>query len=316
MPASLTRRLLLGSALLYPSLALIAGRAFAQQADDPTVPPPELPTPAVPDARVEEDADKLLAELEKRTGGRLGVSILDTETNISLGHRETERFPLCSTYKALAAAFVLARVDQGKEQLDRRVTYGKDVVVSYSPATESHAGTDGMTVAELCQAAVTLSDNTAGNLLLDSFGGPEALTLWLRSTGDDQTRLDRREPDLNEAKKDDPRDTTTPDAILDTLGLLTLGNTLADKSSDILTGWLVANTTGGERLRAGVPSGWKVGDKTGTGQNGSAADIAIFWPPERGPILVAAYVAEATAPIKDINAVFADIGKLAAGMAG
>ena len=161
MPALMTRRFLLGSALLYPSLALTGTRVVAQQTDDPTVSPPELPAPAVPDTKGEEDADKLLAELEKRTGGRLGVSILDTETNISLGHRETERFPLCSTYKALAAGFVLARVDQGKEQLDRRVTYGKDVVVSYSPATESHAGTVGMTVSDLCQAAVTLSDNTA-----------------------------------------------------------------------------------------------------------------------------------------------------------
>lgn len=311
MPVSITRRLLLGAAILSPALA------FAQQQPaDPTAAPPELPAPAAPDTKAEDDADKQLAELEKRTGGRLGVSVLDTETNISIGYREAERFPLCSTYKALAAGFVLARVDQGKEQLDRRVTYGKDVLVTYSPVTEKHAGTDGMTMSELCEAAITQSDNTAGNLLLDSFGGPQALTDWLRASGDDQTRLDRREPDLNEAKKDDPRDTTTPDAMLDTLGLLTLGNTLSDKSSQQLADWLVACKTGGERIRAGAPAGWKAGDKTGTGENGSAADIAILWPPERGPILVAAYVTGATVPIKDVNAVFADIGKMVAGMVG
>jgi beta-lactamase class A len=310
MSLSITRRLLLGSVLLYPLAAA------AQETTDPNAAPPELPAPQAPDSKTEEDATRQLAEIEKRTGGRLGVSVLDTETNISLGYHEAERFPLCSTYKALAAGFVLARVDQGKEQLDRRVTFGKDVLVSYSPVTEKHAGADGMTLAELCEAAITLSDNTAGNLLLDSFGGPQALTDWLRTTGDDQTRLDRREPDLNEAKKDDPRDTTTPDAALDTLGLLALGNTLSDASSARLTEWLVASKTGGDRIKAGVPAAWKTGDKTGTGENGSAADIAILWPPDRGPILVAVYITGAAVPTKDLNGVFADIGKMVVAMVG
>lgn len=314
MSDPITRRFLLGSAIVGPVVALLPQPLLAQ-----TPPPadvPELPAAPSTDQKTEEDADAQLSALEKRTGGRLGVSILDTETNISLGYREAERFPLFSTYKALAAGFVLARVDQGKEKLDRRVTYGKDVLVAYSPVTEKHAGTDGMTIAELCEASVTVSDNTAANLLIDSFGGPQALTDWLRSTGDAETRLDRKEPDLNEAKKDDPRDTTTPDAVLDTLGLLTLGNTLSDASSDMLTGWLVACTTGKDRLRAGLPAEWKVGDKTGTGAAGMAADIAIVWPPERGPILVTAYVTEATASASDINAVFADIGKMVVGMVG
>jgi beta-lactamase class A len=314
MSRSITRRLLLGTAVLSPALALLPQQSPAQ-----TPPPadvPELPAAPSTDQKTEEDADAQLSALEKRTGGRLGVSILDTETNISLGHREAERFPLFSTYKALAAGFVLARVDQGKEKLDRRVTYGKEVLVAYSPVTEKHAGTDGMTIAELCEASITLSDNTAANLILDSFGGPPALTDWLRATGDAETRLDRREPELNEAKTDDPRDTTTPDAILDTLGLLTLGNTLSDASSAMLTGWLVACSTGKDRLRAGLPADWKVGDKTGTGATGMAADIAIVWPPERGPILAAAYVTDATAPPAEINAVFADIGKMVAGMVG
>ncbi len=332
MPILLTRRrLMAGSALLFPALTLGPGALFAEDSGAASQTPPATDNPAAPDANGEDtggsgatqdnsqlsdDVDKQLGDLEKKTGGRLGVSVLDTETNISLGHREEERFPLCSTYKALAVGFVLARVDQGTEKLDRRVTYGKDKVVTYSPETEKHAGTDGMTVAELCGAAITLSDNTAGNLLLESFGGPAALTSWLRTTGDTETRLDRNEPDVNQAVKDDPRDTTTPDAILDSIGLLTLGNTLSETSRDQLVNWLVGNTTGNNRLRAGLPKEWKVGDKTGTGNNGSYADIAVIWPPERGPVLVTTFVAEATAPAKDVEAVFAEVSRIVTGMVG
>lgn len=319
------RRLLAGSALLFPALALAAGPAAAQQAQpaSPTTPSDNAPPPADEDAPDQQksqaesdDADKQLVALEKKTGGRLGVAVLDTETNISVGYHEGDRFFLCSTYKALAAGFVLARVDKGEEKLDRRVQFGKDALVTYSPVTEKHAGADGMTVAELCEAAITMSDNTAGNLLLDSFGGPAALTAWLRQTGDDETRLDRREPDLNECKKDDPRDTTTPDSMLDTLGLLTAGDTLKEESRNLLIGWLVGDKVGDARLRAGVPKEWKVGDKTGTGNNGALGDVAIIWPPDRGPLIVAVYMAETTAPMNELNDIFAEIGKLVAGMAG
>ncbi len=330
MPTLLTRRrLMAGSALLLPTLTLGPDALFAQDGSASPQTPPATDNSAAPDgggqgtegasqdnSQLSDDVDKQLADLEKKTGGRLGVSVLDTETNISLGHREEEHFPLCSTYKALAVGFVLARVDQGMEKLDRRVTYGKDKVVTYSPATEKHADTDGMTVGELCGAAITLSDNTAGNLLLESFGGPAALTSWLRTTGDTETRLDRNEPDVNQAAKDDPRDTTTPDAMLDSIGLLTLGNTLSETSRDQLVNWLVANTTGNNRLRAGLPKEWKTGDKTGTGNNGSYADIAVIWPPDRGPVLVTTFVADATAPAKDVETVFAEIGKIVVGMVG
>ncbi|KAA0699893.1 class A beta-lactamase [Neorhizobium sp. P12A] len=315
------RRLLAGSALLLPALTLTPSLAVAEQAQ-PTKPADTATPPADENTQDQQktegegdDADKQLAELEKKTGGRLGVAVLDTETNISLGYRENERFFMCSTYKALAAGFVLARADKGEEKLDRRVMFGKDALVSYSPVTEKHAGTDGMTVAELCEAAITMSDNTAGNLLLDSFGGPSALTAWLRATGDDETRLDRREPDLNEAKKGDLQDTTTPDSMLDTIGLLTLGDTLSEASRNHLIDWMVADKVGDARLRAGVPKDWKIGDKTGTGNNGALGDIAVIWPPDRGPFIVAVYIAEATAPMKDLNDVFAAVGKLVSGMA-
>ncbi|EJC78466.1 beta-lactamase class A [Rhizobium leguminosarum bv. trifolii WSM2297] len=305
MDLNLTRRLLIGSALYLPALGL------------PALGLPMLARPANAEEGAEEKAgegddniERRLAALEKRTGGRLGVSVLDTQTSISFGYRGGEAFPMCSTFKALAAGFVLARVDKGEEKLDRRVTYGKDKLVDYSPLSEKHAGADGMTIAELCEAAVTVSDNTAGNLLLESFGGPPALTDWLRSIGDGTTRLDRTEPTLNEAKKDDPRDTTSPDAMLDTLGNLTLGSILTEAACDRLIAWLVASTTGGERLRAGLPAEWKVGDKTGTGPNGSLGDIAVIWPPDRGPIVAAVYIAEATASAKELNPIFAEVGKM------
>ncbi|TCL76082.1 class A beta-lactamase [Rhizobium sp. BK251] len=288
------RRLLAGSALLLPSLALAPMPAAAQQA--------------------ERDVDQQLAELEKRTGGRLGVSVFDTETNITLGYRETERFAICSTYKALAAALILQKVDKGEESLERRIVFDKEALVTYSPITEKQTGGEGMTLAEVCEAAVTLSDNTAGNLLLESLDGPQGFTKRLRTIGDASTRLDRTETALNEAKKDDPRDTTTPDAMLDTLGNLAIGTVLSEASRERLTGWLVSNRTGDARLRAGIPKEWKVGDKTGTGRNGAAADIAVVWPPGRGPILVTTYVAEATVPIDQVNPVFAEVGRIVAGM--
>jgi beta-lactamase class A len=316
------RRLLVSSALFGLALSLPGQWVFAQDAPKPQddTQTPEGPavegSPSDDEEGMQDDVDRQLRALEEKTGGRLGVAVLDTETNISLGYREAERFFLCSTYKALAAGYVLARVDQGAEKLDRRITFGREVLVEYSPVTEKHAGGDGMTLGELCEAAITMSDNTAGNLLLDSFGGPAALTAWLRTSGDTETRLDRREPDVNEAKKGDQQDTTTPDSMLDTIGLLTLGSTLGETSRDQLIAWMVADKVGDARLRAGLPNGWKIGDKTGTGKNGSLGDIAVIWPPERGPLLAVVYMSETTASMDELNKVFADVGKIVAGMVG
>jgi beta-lactamase class A len=273
-----------------------------------------LAFPASPNAwAVADDSGmrRALADLERRHGGRLGVAVLDTGTMNGVAHRGDERFPLCSTFKALAAAFVLARVDRGQESLARRVAYTKDDLVTYSPATEKHVGA-GMTVGELCDAAVTLSDNTAGNLLLDSFGGPAGLTAHLRSLGDAVTRLDRRETELNEARPGDPRDTTTPAAKVELLRQTVLGDALSAASREQLTAWLVANKTGDKRLRAGVPNGWRVGDKTGTGGNNATNDVGVLWPPGRAPVIVAAYYVEARASDEERNAVLAEVGRLAA----
>ncbi|WP_246193303.1 class A beta-lactamase [Pseudoxanthomonas yeongjuensis] len=256
-----------------------------------------------------------LEALEHRYGGRLGVSILDTGSGKRIGHRADERFPMCSTFKFLAAAQVLTRVDRGEEKLERRIVFAKKDLVAYSPMTEKHAGAPGMTLAELCHAAITLSDNTAGNLLLDSFGGPAGLTAFARTLGDTVTRLDRRETELNEAIPGDPRDTTTPAAMLDDMRRLLLGDALSPASRKQLADWLLANTTGAARLRAGLPGDWRVGDKTGTGANGASNDIAIVWPPDRAPLLVTAYYAESSIPQETRNAVLVEVGRIAAGSA-
>jgi beta-lactamase class A len=252
-----------------------------------------------------------LAELERRHGGRLGVAILDTAGATSIAHRGNERFALCSTFKFLAAAFALARVDRNEERLDRRIAYAREDLVTYSPATEKHVGA-GMTVGELCDATMTLSDNTAGNLLLASFGGPAGLTAYLRSLGDQVTRLDRWETALNEAKPGDPRDTTTPLAMVEILRQTVLGKALSPASREQLTAWLVNNKTGDKRLRAGVPRGWRVGDKTGTGEHNTSNDIGVLWPPGRAPIIVTAYYTEARASFDERNVVLAEVGRLAA----
>jgi len=272
-----------------------------------------LAAPALMSLQVAADDAELallreLEALERRHGGRLGVAILNGPNGI--GQRTDERFALCSTFKFLAAAHVLARVDRGEESLSRRVVYSKSDLVTYSPTTEKHVES-GLTIGEICEAAMVLSDNTAGNLLLDSFGGPAGLTSFARSLGDTVTRLDRRETELNEATPGDPRDTTMPLAMLDLMRKIVLGNALSHSSREQLTAWLVANKTGDKRLRAGIPKGWRVGDKTGSGSNGAANDIAVIWPPSRAPILVAAYYAEARATDDERNAVLAEVGRLA-----
>jgi beta-lactamase class A len=268
-------------------------------------------------------ADEALAaelrRLESESGGRLGVSLLDTKDGARAGHRRDERFPLCSTFKAVLAAAVLRRVDVGEEQLARRVRFGAEAVLAYAPVTKTRVGGEGMTIAELCDAAVTLSDNTAANLLLAAIGGPAALTAFLRSIGDDVTRLDRTEPTLNEALPGDPRDTTTPDAMASTLRTLVVGEALSPGSRTQLVAWLVANKTGDARLRAGLPRGWRVGDKTGTGARGTANDIAAIWPedpaPGRAPLIVTAYLTGATVEAAQQNAVLAGVGRAVAAAA-
>ncbi|MEW9572584.1 class A beta-lactamase [Rhodanobacter sp. Si-c] len=260
----------------------------------------------------EGDVEARLAALERKHGGRLGVAILDTGDGHRYGHRADERFLMCSTFKVLAVSAVLARVDQGAERLDRRVMFGRDAVLSWAPVTSHRVGAPGMSVAELCHAAITVSDNTAANLLLASMGGPAAVTAFARRLGDLLTRLDRIEPALNVGADGDLRDTTTPDAMLGDLRALLLGNALSVTSRDQLAAWMRATSTGLDKLRAGVPHGWQAGDKTGSGAHDETNDIAIFWPLQRKPLLVTAYLAGSAADADGRSAVLAEVGRIAA----
>lgn len=260
------------------------------------------------------DAAKRFAGIEREFGGRLGVSVLDTQTGQGSDYRADERFPLCSTFKFLAAGLVLARVDRGEEKLDRLVSYGQQDLLPVSPVTTARLGEGAIPVADLCEAAITRSDNAAANLLLASFGGPPALTAFVRGLGDTMTRLDRNEPSLNEAKPGDPRDTTTPAAMRGTLQRLVLGDALTPGSAEQLAAWLVANKTGDARLRAGLPKDWRVGDKTGANTTDVSNDVAVIWPTGRAPVLVAAYLAQAPGSMDDRGAALAEVGRVVAMM--
>ena len=271
-----------------------------------------VPFPWGPARAAPPDLHAALAAIERDSGGRLGVSMLRTADGARVDYRGHETFPLCSTFKVLAGAAILQRCDAGRERLDRRVVFGAADVVANSPVTGPRVGGDGMALAELCEAAITRSDNTAANLLLDTLGGPAAITRFATTLGDRKTRLDRRETALNESLPGDPRDTTTPAAMLDDLRQLLLGDRLSAASRDQLEAWLVANRTGDLRLRAGLPPDWRVGDKTGSGDRGSTNDIAIVRPPAGPPLLVTVYLTGTAAPMPVRNAAIAAVGTLLA----
>lgn len=270
-----------------------------------------LSQPATVRARGTSDDNlgRKLIEIEQRLVARLGISIFDTQTERRWSHRANERFPMCSTFKVLASGAVLALVDAGKEDLSRHIRFDVKDLVTYSPVTESRVGGQGMTLAELCEAAVTRSDNTAGNLLLKCIGGPSGVTAFARSLGDSATRLDRWEAELNEATPGDPRDTTTPAAMAANLRLLVLGNKLSERSREQLTTWLVSNKTGDAKLRAGFPREWRVGDKTGGGDHGTMNDVAVVWPTGRSPVIVSIYMTETRASFDDRNAAIAELAR-------
>ena len=233
-------------------------------------------------------AEEPFAALEKQSGARIGVAALDTGSGRRIAWRAEERFVMCSTFKMSLAAAILAKADKGAEQLNRLVHYGADVPIGVSPVTRKNIAR-GMTVEELCAAAVIFSDNGAANTLLAALGGPEALTAYWRGLGDRRTRLDDIELKLN--IPDGERNTTTPSAMLGNLKTLLLGDALLPASRARLLGWMRTTTTGARRLRAGLPAAWQWGDKTGTSGEpyGLVNDIGIAVPPGRSPILMVAY---------------------------
>lgn len=264
-------------------------------------------------ASVPAGAQRSIADIEAKVGGRVGVFALDTSTGRQIAYRPDDRFAMCSTFKWVLAAAILARVDRAELSLPQRVTYGQADLLEHAPATRQHVAEGSMTIDALVRAAVTVSDNTAANLLLAKIGGPAGFTQFVRSLGDPVTRLDRDEEALNtNDPPGDPRDTTSPRAMVGLMRRVLCGDVLSPAGREHLLGLLRACETGKNRLRAGLPQGWIVGDKTGSGGHCTVNDVAVAWPPGRSPILVAAYMSDGEAGLEALCAAHADVGRLVA----
>ena len=256
----------------------------------------------------ESDLIRTISQIEEQLKARIGVSVNVVGTDIHWKYHADDRFPMSSTFKTLACAALLQRVDAGTESLSRIVEVRAQDLVAYSPITETKVGEPGMTLAEFCYATITVSDNAAGNFVLKAIGGPEGLTQFMRSLGDEVTRLDRFETDLNEGIPGDPRDTTTPNAMAKAMETLVLGDVLSSSSKAQLETWLRGDSVADALLRAGIPATWEIGDKTGAGGYGSRAIAAIMWPPSVSPIIATIYITETEASMDERNAAIAQIG--------
>lgn len=297
MTSALARRSFTAAAIGVSFCGALPGRAQA---------PATAPNSSSAHARA------ALATLEARKGGRLGVVALDTGSGRRIDYRAAERFSMCSTHKLLTTAAILTMVDRGHIKLDRRVPYGRADLLEYAPITRKNADAGFMTVEALCEAAIEWSDNTANDLLLGLIGGPPGWTSYVRSIGDSASRLNRTEPNLNTAIPGDPRDTTTPDAMVRDLNVVLLGKALSDASRARLENWLLESKIDSNLLQAGLPHSWRVGDKSGSGERGTRNDIGIIFPPNAAPILAAIYYTESTEPPSSREKVIVEAGTIIA----
>jgi beta-lactamase class A len=273
--------------VLCSTLALLASPALARQAAPITA----------------------LTDYERGSRGHIGVYAKNLRTGSEVTWRAEERFVMCSTFKASLAACVLANVDRGKARLDELIAYGPADLMEWAPVATQNVKKGAMSVADMCEAAVELSDNTCANALLARIGGPFALTAFWRSIGDTVSRLDHNEPQLNRTPLGDPHDTTTPAAMAGNLHRFILGNVLSPNSRERLTGWMLGCRTGDNRLRAGLPKDWKVGDKTGNNGRDAAGDIAVTWSAHGDPVLTCAYTRGGSPTPDQVDKVFAEIGR-------
>lgn len=264
--------------------------------------------------------EQTLAELERTSGGRLGVYMQDCGSGRSTGHRSDERFGMCSTFKLLLAAAILRESDAGRLKLETFVEYGKADLVPHAPVTGANLDKGGMSIGALAEAAQLTSDNVAANLLLRQLGGPQGFTAILRQMGDTVTRIDRIEPEMNLVPKGELRDTTTPRAMAQSVARVITGDMLSAGAREQLTRWMIATETGKRRIRAGLPADWRAGDKTGTGvapdMPNKHNDVAVVWPPDRAAVVIAVYF-EASGHFENMrpedDAVLAQVGRIAAG---
>ncbi len=236
------------------------------------------------------------------------MTVFDANTGTTWQYRGDERFPLNSTHKIFSCAALLAKVDGKSLSLDQSVSISKEMLVTYSPITEKSLSPQTMTFGEVCRAAVSYSDNTAANVVFDAIGGTTGFNSYMQSIGDDQTRLDRKEPELNDATPGDERDTTTPNDIVSSLRKILLGNGLSVSSRNVLTQWMLDDQVAGALLRASLPSNWKIADKTGAGGYGSRSIVAVIWPPSKQPVVVGIYVTQTKASLQASNEAIARIG--------
>lgn len=253
-----------------------------------------------------------LAALRARIGGRLGVAALDTGSGRRLLHDADGRYAMASTFKLPLAAAILREVDRGRLTPDQRVPVPAGALPPYSPVVEALRPEGAISVERLLAAILQVSDNGAANLLLDLIGGPAGLTRFIRAAGDPVTRLDRIEPELNENRPGDPRDTTTPAAMIGLMRAILLGPVLSPVSQARLIDWMRSSATGRDRLRAGLPPTWRAGDKTGTGARGAVNDVCVAWPRRRKPILIACYLDGSPRPTPELTAAHAEVGRIVA----
>jgi beta-lactamase class A len=258
------------------------------------------------------DFTKQIQRVRDRIGGRLGLHVLDTQTGRRWSFDDDSRYAMASTFKMLLAAAVLQRADLGTIELDQQVKLQASDMLAHAPVTSKNLERGTMTVRELCAAVVEVSDNPAANLLLKMIDGPAGLTRFFRALGDRETRLDRYELDLNSNLPGDPRDTTTPRAMVHSMEQVLTNDALSPASRELLLDWMINASTGLKMFRQGLPTEWKVGDKTGRGANGAVNDLVIAWPPGRKPILVAVYLSDSKQTVAELSAAHAQIGGIVA----
>ncbi len=261
---------------------------------------------------IAKDAPSFLKDYERASGGKIGVYAENVKSGATFAWRANERFVMCSTFKASVAACVLARVDRGENKLDQMIPYGEKDILDYAPVAKENLAKGALSLADLCKGAVELSDNTCANLLLARIGGPAKLTAFWRSLGDNVSRLDHNEPELNRTPPGGLDDTTTPAAMAGSLRRLVLGDALSPSSRDHLTNWLVNCKTGAKRLRGGLPKDWRIGDKTGNNGKDGVGDIAVAWPRPDAPIVMAVYTRGGKPNAAQHEQVFAAVGRMIA----
>jgi len=249
-----------------------------------------------------------IVEIEQKLGAQVGVSVYEVKNKKLWSHKGDTRFPLTSTFKTLACAKLLADIDNGTQTFDTSVVINKNSLITWSPITKKLVG-ENFTLEQACSATMLMSDNTAANIVLEAINGPKGVTAFMRSIGDDITRLDRVEPELNEALKGDERDTTTPNAMVKSLNTILFGSVLSQTAKVQLKQWMIDNKVTASLLRAVLPEGWKIADRSGAGGFGSRAITAVVWSDDRTPIIISIYLTQTSASFTERNKAIADIGE-------